>query len=45
LMTFSAFASAIERALVSIDSLQAPTRVKMCDGICGAWYASGAVLA
>jgi len=33
-----------EARLDSIDSFQAPTRVKMCEGMCSACGASGAIL-
>jgi len=33
------------RSLAAADSVQVPTRVKMCDGMCCACGASGAIIA
>ena len=38
-------AASAERRLVAAESAQAPTRVKMCEGMCSACGASGAILA
>jgi hypothetical protein len=37
------FATAAERMLVAAESSQAPTRVKMCEGMCNACGAAGAM--
>jgi hypothetical protein len=40
LVCFAAFA---ERSLIAAESFHAPTRVKMCDGMCSACGADGAI--
>ena len=41
----SSLAAPADARLVSIDSCQAPRRVKMCEGMCSAWGAEGAIAA
>jgi len=40
-----AFPTSIERLFVAADSCHEPTRVKMCDGMCSACGAAGAISA
>ena len=42
---FSALDASIDRLLVAAEASHAPTRVKICEGICSAWGAEGAISA